>query len=279
MCKQLGSCRSSSRRLQALAGLLLGLLLAVAGAASAVAAEKGAASGDKAQKTDFCVECHRDQRFLVQNKKLYDYFQAWTLSLHQQEGVACADCHGGNPNASTKAAAHGGEAMRSSQATSPINYQNIPGTCAKCHETIYEEFRQSEHYKHLKVAKQEQQGPNCVTCHGSLNVQVLNVTNVRNTCQKCHNQETDNSPEIPGEAEVVLNNFLSINRYYRFIVSRSSEQDARAFSQVVDPVIKRLNAEWHTFDIDEIDKKTHDLVQFMKVRRNELLEAARRKRK
>ena len=232
-----------------------------------------------AAQQNSCVDCHSDARFLVQNKKLYDYYQAWNLSIHQQEGVSCPDCHGGNPRAKTKAEAHGSAVLGSSNASSPINYRNIPATCAKCHKKVFAEFRQSEHYKHLKVAAQEQQGPNCVTCHGSLNVSVLNVSNVRRTCQQCHNEKTQNSPEIPEEAETVLNNFLSINRYYRFIVSRSNKEDARNFSQFVDPVIQQLNAEWHTFDIDEIDKKTHDLVQFMKVRRNDLLKAERAKRK
>ena len=251
--------------------------LCLAGMLVLVAWPVGAQAPARPQ-VDSCSACHSDSKFFVQNKKLYDYFQSWKDSIHKQEGVTCADCHGGNPKAKTKEAAHGNEALRSSDASSPINYRNIPATCAKCHRKIYEEYRESEHFKHLKAAAQDEQGPNCVTCHGSLNTTVLTVANVRKTCQQCHNKETDNSPEIPAQAEEVLNNFLSIHRYYRFIATRSTPEDAKSFFQFVDPVIKRLNAEWHTFDIDTIDEKTHDLVQFMKVRRNDLLNAERRKR-
>jgi hypothetical protein len=258
--------------------LLVGVLGPLAGlGAVAFAAEPG--QQERGIDKSSCVECHADPKFLVQNKKLYDYFQAWQVSIHMQTGVTCSDCHGGNPKTKTKEAAHGSEPLRASDAASPINYRNIPATCAKCHNTIYEKYRQSKHFEHLKATAQEEQGPNCVTCHGSLNTRVLTVANVRQACQRCHNERTQNSPEIPAQAESVLNNFLSIDRYYRFVATRSTPEDAKSFAQFVDPVIKRLKADWHTFDIDAIDEKTHDLVQFMKVRRNDVLNAERSKRK
>ena len=215
-----------------------------------------------------CITCHAD------------YWEEVQGSIHGKAGILCQDCHGGNPAAATKEGAHGSEALlRSSEAASPVNYRNIPKTCAKCHEGIYDRYRLSKHFEHLRVAAQEEQGPNCVTCHGSLNIKVLNVSTVRQTCQKCHNEDNGNYPEIPAQAESVLNNFLSIHRYYRFIALRSRPEDARAFFQFVDPAIKQLNAEWHTFDLKTIDSKTHDLVQFMKVRRNDLLQANKGKRR
>jgi Cytochrome c552 len=277
------STRSQTRfgramRPAALALVALGIALAAAGIARAQQPAAPAGKAAKAEKNS-CVDCHSDPKFMVQNKKLYDYFQAWTDSIHAQEGVTCSDCHGGNPKASSKAAAHGSEPLSSANAASPINYRNIPVTCAKCHQTIFNMYRQSQHFKHLKVAKGDEQGPNCVTCHGSLNVTVLTVNNVRQTCQQCHNEQTGNNPDIPALAEKVLNNFMSIDRYYRFIARHSKPEDAKAFFQVVDPVIKQLTAEWHTFDIDSIDEKTHDLVKFMKVRRNDLLNQERNPQK
>ena len=70
-----------------------------------------------------CVDCHSNPRFMVQNKKLYDYYQGWRLSIHEQEKVTCVDCHGGNPRAADKPTAHGDQGMSASVATSPIAYQ------------------------------------------------------------------------------------------------------------------------------------------------------------
>lgn len=260
--------RPRAGSLPILAAVLAGLLVAL-GAGPSGAQESGAAA--QAEQST-CVDCHSEERFLVQNKKLYDYYQGWKLSVHALEGVACADCHGGNPEADGKEAAHGGEVMGSSARTSPINYRNIPDTCARCHRRIFARFKLSAHYEHLEDSDSDEQGPTCVTCHGSVNTTVLNVRNVRQTCEQCHNEETRIAPSIPGKAEHVLNNFLSISRYYRLIALRSEPEEAQAFFRIVDPMIEELNAEWHTFDIDAIEEKTQDLVQFMKVRRNDLLQ-------
>jgi nitrate/TMAO reductase-like tetraheme cytochrome c subunit len=247
--------------------LALGVLLALGTGAWAADPAPRATAKD----TNSCVDCHSDSRFLVQNKKLYEYYQGWKLSVHAAQGVTCAGCHGGDPRAATKAEAHAGAALKASDQSSATNYQNIPDTCARCHKEIFSRFQLSEHYAHLKPNKDNEQGPNCVTCHGSVNTTVLNVNTVRKTCEQCHNEKTENSPEIPAQAETVLNNFLSINRYYRFIAVRSSSEDAKAFFTMVDPIIKKLAADWHTFDIDRIEKETQELVEFLKVRRNDLI--------
>lgn len=236
----------------------------------AFAAAQPALAQEKAAKQTSCVACHSDARFLVQNKKLYDYYQGWRLSVHAINDVSCVSCHGGDPQAKDKDKAHGAKGLGSSAKSSPINYRNIPDTCARCHKKVAAKFRESQHYKHLVANKDGEQGPSCVTCHGSVNTSVLTVNTVRNTCSQCHNEKTRNNPDIPGEAEAVLNNFLSINRYYRAIASRSTPEEAKSFSNIVDPMIESLNADWHSFDLDLIGERTHDLVEFMKVRRQNL---------
>ena len=72
-------------------GLVLTLLAALPAGAQAPAKQK-----------DSCVDCHRNPDFLVQNKKLYDYFRDWQLSIHRQHDVSCSDCHGGHPEIADK---------------------------------------------------------------------------------------------------------------------------------------------------------------------------------
>ncbi len=217
-----------------------------------------------------CLDCHSNPRLMVQNKKLYDYYQGWKLSVHEQEKVTCVDCHGGNSRAADKPTAHGEQGMSASVATSPISYQNVPQTCAKCHDNVYRNYKQSKHFKHLTATKQEDQGPNCVTCHGSVNTSVLNVTTVRATCEKCHNDDTDNHPEIPEQAEEVLSQFLSIQRYSRYLVQKGDPAQVKALFKILDPRIKRLNDSWHTFDLEKVSEQTQEMIDFLKVRRDQM---------
>ena len=217
-----------------------------------------------------CVECHSDPDFLVTAKKLYDYSQEWEKSVHSQEGVTCEDCHGGNSEARDKKKAHGTEVSGGLTAGSAVSFENIPSTCGECHDDIYEGFRESDHFDHLRKKKQEKQGPNCVTCHGSINATVLNMGNVKKTCQRCHNEETENHPDIPAKASDILNRFLSIHRYYRYIGIRGDPAETQAFFAVMDERIRDLSVLWHTFDVPKIDKETRFVLNLLKTKRAEV---------
>lgn len=240
--------------------LALAGALALAGPRPALAAE---------EEADSCVDCHRDPDFLVTNKKLRDYYVNWELSIHSQEGVTCSDCHGGNPALGDKESAHGGELGEGSLG-SAVNFRNIPRTCGQCHEEIYKAYRESHHSEHLIREGEDRQGPNCVTCHGSINVSVLNVTSIRDSCTRCHNDETENHPDIPDRAHEILNDFLSIHRFYRYITVREMPEDAREFFEMVDDRIDSLSIAWHTFDLDEIEEKTGVVLYVLKAKRKEI---------
>ena len=238
----------------------------------------GAAEPAAAAPKDSCVACHSDPAFLVQNKKLYDYYKNWQLSVHRQERVTCVECHGGNARVADKETAHGGSVMRASDPSSPISYQNVPKTCARCHEDVYKNYLQSEHFKHLTKNPDEKQGPNCVTCHGSVNISVLNVGTVRDTCSRCHNDKTGIYPEIPDQAEEVLSKFLSIHRYYRFIATQGNPARIKAIFGTIDPRIKKLSASWHAFDLDKVGKETKELIDYLKAQREQILQETPQKK-
>ena len=200
------------------------------------------ASAEEAK--DSCVECHGKTSFLVTNKKLYSYFRRWRSSNHTRGGVTCVDCHGGNPQYSDKEKAHGGD-LSAAQASSAVNFRNIPRTCGRCHEPIYQGFRESVHFEHVVSKNQEDQGPTCVTCHGSMNVTVLNAYTVEETCRKCHNEETQNHPENPQEARALLRSLLSIQRYYHYIAARGSPTATKSFLEDVDAQVRDLTASDH----------------------------------
>jgi hypothetical protein len=219
------------------------------------------------KEKDSCVDCHSDPDLLVRNKKLYDYFQEWSASVHKQEDVSCSDCHGGNPELDDKDAAHGGE-LQGANASSAVNFRNIPSTCGERHDETYEAFRKSRHFEQLLAKDQEAQGPTCVTCHGSINVAALDVLTVREACARCHNDETENHPGIPIKAEGLLNGFRSIHRYYRYIGVKGDLEKSREFFEIVDPRIQSLAVNWHSFDLESIAEQTDWVLLVMKVKRD-----------
>jgi nitrate/TMAO reductase-like tetraheme cytochrome c subunit len=227
---------------------------------------------------DTCVDCHSTPTFLVTNRKLFDYFQKWTSSLHKQEGVTCVDCHGGDPTRADKQGAHGGE-LAGSEKGSAVNFRNVPNTCGECHEDIYDGFRKSVHFERVVAKKQEEQGPTCVTCHGSINGTVLNVTTVEEACSRCHNEESDNHPDTPGEARTLLNRFLSIHRYYRYITVRGDPVETKRFFEKIDRELHTLSMTWHTFDLDEIEKQTEAVLASLKEKREEVARVFKEERR
>jgi nitrate/TMAO reductase-like tetraheme cytochrome c subunit len=222
-----------------------------------------------AQVEDSCVDCHSNPRLLVTNKKLYDYYQEWSNSIHKQEEVSCVDCHGGDSDAPGKTESHGGD-LSGTAAGSAVNFQHIPSTCGECHDEIYEAFRTSEHFEHVLAKEEDEQGPTCVTCHGSINAQVLNVETVGDSCARCHNEESDNHPENPDKARKILNKFLSIHRFYRYVTVRASPNGSQDFFKELDTQLKELTLTWHTFDLEEIEKRTGDVLDVLKAKRNEV---------
>ena len=216
-----------------------------------------------------CVACHKNPEFMVQDKLLHEYFQNWRTSVHSQEGVSCVDCHDGNPEQAEKNAAHG-SAISADNETSPVNFRNIAKKCGECHEDILEGFSKSVHFEHIIAKKQEKQGPTCVTCHQSMNVEVLNVRSVRESCARCHNEEKDNHPENPEKAELMLNRFFSIHRLYRYILNNTESDEAQAFFAIVDPRLHALSITWHTFDLEDIEKGTDEALVLLHEKREEL---------
>jgi len=240
-----------------------------------VALAPNAGASDEAPENS-CDACHGNPDFLVTNKQLYDYYQEWSRSVHRQEEVGCDDCHGGDAEEADKDKAHA-EGVSASNPASGIHYKNIPETCGGCHEAVFEGFTTSVHFEHVEKKKGEQQGPTCVTCHGAIDSEVLDVSTVAEACARCHNEETENHPDHPEKARAILNRFLSIQRFYRYITVRGEPAEARAFFESIDPVMQQISVTWHTFDLEKIDAETAVVLILMKAKRDEVRNRRRSK--
>ena len=93
----------------------------------------------------------------------------------------CTDCH----------TAH--HVLPRRDPVSSVNSQNIPRTCAKCHEGVYEQYVASIHSP--EVSDSDDPLPSCADCHKSHAISRTDMDDFRqqiaNQCGGCHKDVTD----------------------------------------------------------------------------------------
>jgi len=194
-----------------------------------------------------CHECHRTKEFKVAHKKIFDYNQNFENSIHGVAELDCTDCHGGDPKTKNMELAHHG-------VLDPIRYDNIPATCGSCHEEQYQAFSSSNHYQLLE---KDGSAPNCVTCHGSMDMDFIFANRVKNTCQFCHNLESGTLPEIPNQADFILGKINIIKGYKSYVEMHLADKELeRELSASFDA----LTANWHSFELGTVEEDTRRLL-------------------
>ena len=127
-----------------------------------------------------CQECHREQY-----EKTLDSVHQRALASGNNNAAVCTDCH--NPHTQTRLTNKDtGELLLGARLV-------VPQTCAKCHSTIYETYRQSVHGAAL-TEEGNQYVPTCIDCHGVHNIGDPTSNSFRNStpylCAQCHTNET-----------------------------------------------------------------------------------------
>jgi cytochrome b subunit of formate dehydrogenase len=93
----------------------------------------------------------------------------------------CTDCH----------TAH--NILPKDDPKSSVNNANVPGTCANCHEGIFEQFNRSIHS--YRANPTDQLLPECVDCHNSHTIIRTDKTGFRSgimdQCGRCHREVTE----------------------------------------------------------------------------------------
>ena len=95
------------------------------------------------------------------------------------QAAVCTDCHG----------SHG--LHKSTNPASKLYWQNIPGTCGKCHENVKDTYQRSVHGK--AVASGIRDAAVCTDCHGEHTIQAVkeasskvSAAHIPETCGQCH---------------------------------------------------------------------------------------------
>jgi predicted CXXCH cytochrome family protein len=149
-----------------------------------------------AQKKNSCLDCH-----IKLEGKTGDPARRINTDIHLSRGLACNDCHGGDPNADDKNAA---KDPRKGFIGKPKT-ADIPAFCGKCHSDANlmkkfnpslrvdqeREYATSIHGRLLKTG--DQKVATCISCHGVHGIRAVAdplssvyAANVAETCAKCH---------------------------------------------------------------------------------------------
>jgi formate-dependent nitrite reductase cytochrome c552 subunit len=121
-----------------------------------------------------CITCHG-----ALPGKYGEPVKLWKGSIHAENGIACNDCHGGDPRDAANA-------MKKERGFLGVpTYNDVPEFCGRCHVGVLKDYLVSGHGRALTRG-----GPNCVICHGSHRIvkASLDLINEK-SCSRCHSYE------------------------------------------------------------------------------------------
>lgn len=216
---------------------------------------------------NFCISCHASDKMKPEFKEIVD---AWQASWHAQNKISCENCHGGDPKDADLAMSPQRGFLGSPQ------YKDVPEFCGKCHVGILANFLESGHGKALKTGKK---APNCVTCHGSHNIQKASIDIIsEQLCTKCHSYERAKIMKVTlfliekkaAQLEQSLQELRQAGIYPEDDQKSlfSTQAAFRTLFHTVDVNLVRSRTDEFTSKLDQIDKNVQAMIQDLRSRKN-----------
>lgn len=186
-----------------------------------------------ADTDNVCIKCHG-----LQTGRLGKPVELWRSSIHAENGIACNNCHGGDPldaaNAMSPARGFTGK---------PKTW-DIPGLCGRCHIGVLKDYLASSHGKMLGRG-----GPTCVTCHGNHLVRKATIELINEKdCAKCHDFERGR--KIRENMADIESRIVSIERRLSEFKMRGIDTDQMGKSLFA--VRNRFHTLFHELDIGRL---------------------------
>ncbi len=217
------------------------------------------------------LECHED----IIRRTAKDNFQQWSDSEHSKYYITCNACHGGDPNAKTKAEAHA--AMKNTtDPNSTIYYKNIPETCGKCHTEELNNFKNTMHYQRLKA---ESRAPSCITCHQPHTFKVLKASELTPLCSVCHNPTDQIAPaNVPKDAKNALEKadefraevLKAKNAVDEAKAKGKDTSSAQADLDRATALMNNIPSLWHGFNLNNFDQQIQNGIDLAKNAENKV---------
>lgn len=179
-----------------------------------------------------CKQCHSEEN----DKAMHSVHQV-ALDGGNTNAAVCSDCH--NPHTQKPIA--------------EMKKSDIPNVCARCHDAIFETYKQSVHGSAL-IGEGNPDVASCVDCHGVHDIQSPTTAEFRNAipqlCAKCH---TDPSiMDKYGISTEVLNTYVADFHGTSVTLFRSTSPD--------QPSNKAVCTDCHgVHDIVKVDDPQHGI--------------------
>lgn len=244
-------------RFTALLAVLVAGIAAWSGHSNAFPQKQSAAFNDNS-----CVSCHSG---LVKPPEMGTAYLEWHISIHRTAGVACNECHGGDPKAQDAKNAHGG-ILPPANRQSRVNPLNLPETCGSCHKAVVSSFVESTHYRRLKESGL---GPSCTSCHRHMASAVARYPSEGAAyCTYCHNAINGlqpQRPDIPKKAKTVLEALGRANYMSTWVNDLLKEAQQKKLSVTVEEedirllkmLLQEAKAGWHSFNFEGAETKAN----------------------
>jgi nitrate/TMAO reductase-like tetraheme cytochrome c subunit len=196
-----------------------------------------------------CILCHDSDLIKPEYR---DIPGEWRKSWHYANGVSCQDCHGGDPKDATKAM------LRSKGFLGAPKYDQVPGFCGKCHIGILENYQESGHGKALKSPVKGIKGPNCVTCHGSHDIQPADIEIINEgLCGSCHSY--DRAKEMKASLFLTEKKIKEIDHDLKTLKAGliSTEESGKVLFQTQ----AEFRTLFHTVDVKLVNERTAEFTK------------------
>lgn len=241
-------------------GLMSLLFIVAAAQKSATPKQRGV---PLAYRNNNCVNCHAG---LMEPVGVSAHFYEWRNSKHQQTGVGCEKCHGGDPTAKGKTAAHEG-VFAPTFTQSKLHPQNLPATCSACHQGVVNAFVKSKHFQKLQTSND---APSCTNCHHHMATSVITwPPDTAVLCAKCHNANgvAASYAQVPAQAGQTIAAFSRADGIVEWAreLMREGKQKNLSFRaeekqmQQFEQAMKAAKTQWHAFNLTD-SRRTADEV-------------------
>lgn len=180
-----------------------------------------------------CITCHSTLQ-----GKYAEPVRLWRGSIHDDNGIACNSCHGGDPRDARMA-------MSPERGFIGVPREvDIPAFCGRCHVGVLKEFLGSRHGKAVGRG-----GPTCVTCHGNHKVVKASLELFsEGLCGRCHDyRRADAIRKAMTETEQKI---LTIDR--GIAVFKQKGIDTDALEKGLFAARNQFHSLFHTVDTDRI---------------------------
>ncbi len=214
-----------------------------------------------------CISCHASDKMKPEFREITE---EWQASWHAQNNISCESCHGGDPK-------------DAALAMSPVRGfigipepKNVPEFCGKCHVAIVTNFLESGHGRALMAGHK---APNCVTCHGSHNIQKASISIINEQlCTKCHTYERARMMKqalflTENKIDELQKNLEKLKRQGIYPVTDernlfSTQAEFRALFHTVDVNLVKDRTDEFTARLDNIDNNIQATNRELKFRKN-----------